>query len=215
MSYGRITGSDVKAVFIEADTDALDADGICASQTSGATASTLTINGAKASGGVATLNSARQITLASAANLADKTFTITGTDVNGDALTESLTGPNNNTVTSTKHFLTVTEIAFTDGTSGTMTAGFNTSALAVVFAGRTRLKGAFIVNSATGGIVSFRDSADAGESGTTLLQLGTVASATAERDVTIPGEGVLFDNGVFIPYTAGTTVFTNMTVFRS
>ena len=215
MSYGRITGSDVKAVFIEADTDALDADGICASQTSGATAGTLTINGAKASGGVATLNSARQITLASAANLADKTFTITGTDANGDALTESLTGPNNSTVTSTKHFLTVTEIAFTDGTSGTMTAGFNTSAIAVVFAGRTRLKGAFIVNSATGGIVSFRDSADAGESGTTLLQLGTVASAVAERDVTIPGEGVLFDNGVFIPYTAGTTVFTNMTVFRS
>ena len=215
MSYGRITGSDVKAVFIEADTDALDADGICASQASGATAGTLTINGAKASGGVATLNSARQITLASASNLADKTFTITGTDANGDALTESLTGPNNDTVTTSKHFLTVTEVAFTDGTSGTMTAGFNTSALAVVFAGRTRLKGAFIVNSATGGIVSFRDSADAGESGTTLLQLGTVASATAERDVTIPGEGVLFDNGVFIPYTAGTTVFTNMTVFRS
>ena len=215
MSYGRITGSDVKAVFIEADTDALDADGICASQTSGATAGTLTINGAKASGGVATLNSARQITLASAANLADKTFTITGTDANGDALTESLTGPNNETVTTSKHFLTVTEIAFTDGTSGTITAGFNTSAIAVIFAGRTRLKGAFIVNSAAGGIVSFRDSADAGESGTTLLQLGTVASATAERDVTIPGEGVLFDNGVFIPYTAGTTVFTNMTVFRS
>jgi len=215
MSYGRITGSDVKAVFITADTDALDADGICQSQTSGATASTLTINGAKASGGVATLNSARQITLASAANLADKTFTITGTDVNGDTLTESLTGPNNDTVTSTKHFLTVTEIAFTDGTSGTMTAGFNTSAIAVVFAGRTRLKGAFIVNSGVAGVVTFRDSSDAGESGTALLQLGTVASATAERDVTIPGEGVLFDNGVYIPYTAGTTIFTNMTVFRS
>jgi hypothetical protein len=215
MSYGRITGSDVKAVFVEADTDALDADGICASQASGATADTLTINGAKASGGVATLNSARQITIASASNLGDKTFTVTGTDVNGDALTESLTGPNNDTVTTTKHFLTVTEVAFTDGTSGNVTVGFNTSAIAVVFAGRTRLKGAFIVNSGTAGIVSFRDSADAGESGTTLLQLGTVASATAERDVTIPGEGVLFDNGVFIPYTAGTTVFTNMTVFRS
>jgi hypothetical protein len=215
MSYGRITGSDVKAAFITADTDAASATAVCASQASGATADTLTINGGKASGGVATFIAARQVTLVSAANLADKTFTITGTDVNGDALTESLTGPNNNTVTSTKHFLTVTEIAFTDGTSGTMTAGFNTSALAVVFAGRTRLKGAFIVNSATGGVVSFRDSADAGESGTTLLQLGTVASAVAERDVTIPGEGVLFDNGVFIPYTAGTTVFTNMTVFRS
>ena len=96
-----------------------------------------------------------------------------------------------------------------------MTAGFNTSAIAVVFAGRTRLKGAFIVNSATGGIVSFRDSADAGESGTTLLQLGTVASATAERDVTIPSEGIVFENGVYVPYTAGTTIFTNMTVFHA
>ena len=215
MSYGRITGSDVKAVFIEADTDAADTDGICASQTSGATAANLTINGAKASGGVATLDSARQITLITSANLSDKTFTVTGTDANGDTITESLTGPNNETVTTTKHFKTVTQIAFTAGTSGAMTVGFNTSAIAVIFAGRTRLKGAFIVNSATAGTVSFRDSSDAGESGTTLLQLGTVASATAERDVTIPGEGILFENGVFVPYTAGTTIFTNMTVFRS
>ena len=207
--------SDVKAVFIEADTDAADTDGICASQTSGATAGSLTINGAKASGGVATLDSARQITLITSANLSNKTFTITGTDINGTTLTEDLTGPNNETVTSTKHFKTVTAISFTTGTSGAMTAGFNTSAIAVVFSGRARVKGTFIVNSSNAGTVSFRDSSDAGESGTTRLQLGTVASATAERDVTIPGEGILFTNGVYIPYTAGTTIFTNMTVFHA
>lgn len=210
-----MSGSDVKAVFIEADTDAADPDGVCASQTSGATAGSLTINGAKASGGVATLDSARQITLVSAANLSNKTFTITGTDANGNTITEDVTGPNNETVTSSKHFKTVTDIDFTDGTSGSMTAGFNTSAIAVIFNGRARIKGAFIVNSATAGSVQFRDSSDNGESGTTLLQLGTVASETAERDVTIPDEGIIFANGIYVPYTAGTTVFTNMTVFHA
>jgi len=45
--------------------------------------------------------------------------------------------------------------------------------------------------------------------------LGTVASATAERDVTIPEQGIAFVNGIFVPYTAGTTVWTNMTVFHA
>lgn len=211
-----MASSDVKAVFIEADTDAADADGVCQSQTPAAGGSqNLTINGAKASGGVATFGAARQVTVTSAGNDAGRTFVITGTDVNGDALTESLSGPNADTVTTTKHFKTVTQVTIDANSAGALTVGMNTSAIAVIFAGRSRVKGTFIVNSATAGTVSFRDSADAGESGTTRLQLGTVASATAERDVTIPSEGILFENGVFLPYTAGTTIFTNMTVFHA
>jgi len=209
-----MSGSDVKAVFIQADTDAADADGIATSQTPSG-AGNLTINGAKASGGVATFNAARQVTITSAGDDQARTFTITGTDVNGDALTEAVAGADTAAATSTKHFLTVTQIAVDDATAGAVTAGMNTSAIAVVFAGRSRLKGAFIVNSATAGSVSFRDSSDAGESGSTLLQLGTVASATAERDVTIPEQGIAFVNGIFVPYTAGTTVWTNMTVFHA
>jgi len=209
-----MSGSDVKAVFIQADTDAADADGIATSQTPSG-AGNLTINGAKASGGVATFNAARQVTITSAGDDQARTFTITGTDVNGNALTEAVAGADTAAATSTKHFLTVTQIAVDDATAGAVTAGMNTSAIAVVFAGRSRLKGAFIVNSATAGSVSFRDSSDAGESGSTLLQLGTVASATAERDVTIPEQGIAFVNGIFIPYTAGTTVWTNMTVFHA
>jgi len=209
-----MSGSDVKAVFIQADTDAADADGIATSQTPSG-AGNLTINGAKASGGVATFNAARQVTITSAGDDQARTFTITGTDVNGNALTEAVAGADTAAATSTKHFLTVTQIAVDDATAGAVTAGMNTSAIAVVFAGRSRLKGAFIVNSATAGNVSFRDSSDAGESGSTLLQLGTVASATAERDVTIPEQGIAFVNGIFVPYTAGTTVWTNMTVFHA
>lgn len=211
-----MASSDVKAVFIEADTDAADADGVCQSQTPAAGGSqNLTINGAKASGGVATFGAARQVTVTSAGNDAGRTFVITGTDVNGDALSESLAGPDTDTVTTTKHFKTVTQVTIDDDSAGALTVGMNTSALAVIFAGRSRIKGTFIVNSAVAGTVSFRDSADAGESGTTRLQLGTVASATAERDVTIPSEGILFEDGVFLPYTAGTTIFTNMTVFHA
>jgi VCBS repeat-containing protein len=208
------SATDVQAVFIEADTDALDADGISQSQTPSG-AGNLTINGAKASGGVATFNSARQVTITSAGNDLARTFTITGTDINGFTITEAVTGASASAATSTKHFKTVTQIAVDDATAGAVTAGMNTSAIAVVFAGRSRLKGAFIVNSSTAGTVSFRDSSDAGESGTTKLQLGTVASATAERDVTIPGEGVVFTDGVYIPYTAGTTIFTSITAFHA
>jgi len=209
-----MSGSDVKAVFIEADTDAADADGVATSQTPSG-AGNLTINGAKASGGVATFNAARQVTITCAGADSGRTFTITGTDVNGDAVTEAISGADADVSTSTKHFLTVTQIAVDDATAGAVTAGMNTSAIAVVFAGRSRLKGAFIVNSANAGSVSFRDSSDAGESGTTLLQLGTVASATAERDVTIPEQGISFSSGLYVPYTAGTTVWTNMTVFHA
>ena len=163
------SATDVQAVFIEADTDALDADSISQSQTPSG-AGNLTINGAKASGGVATFDSARQVTITSAGNDSARTFTVTGTDVNGFSISEAVTGANASAATSTKHFKTVTQIAVDDATAGAVTAGMNTSAIAVIFAGRARLKGAFIVNSSTAGTVSFRDSSDAGESGTTKLQ---------------------------------------------
>ena len=114
------------------------------------------------------------------------------TDVDGTVITEAVSGADADVSTSTKHFKTVTQVAVDDATAGAITVGMNTSAIAVVFAGRARVKGAFIVNSGVAGSVVFRDSSDAGESGTTLLQLGTVAIATAERDVTIPAEGIVF-----------------------
>jgi len=49
--------------------------------------------------------------------------------------------------------------------------------------------------------------------GTSQLKVGSVASATATRDVTIPDEGLLFTAGIFVQYTVST--FGTMTVFHA
>lgn len=54
---------------------------------------------------------AHKVTLASTANLSAINMTVTGTDANGQAQTEVIAGPNNNTVTTTKYFLTVTSVS--------------------------------------------------------------------------------------------------------
>ena len=208
-----MAGSDVKAKFILADTTAANADGVCETQTpDGGGAQDLTIDGAQTSGGVATFTAARLITIASAGADDGRTFTVTGTDVNGNAQTETITGPDTATVTGTLYFRTVTTVSVDDDTAGAITVGMSNDAFDVIFAERARLKGAFIVNSATAGVVTFTNGS---ATGTEKLKLGTVASATAERDVTIPDEGVLFENGCYLPYTAGTTVFTNITAFHA
>lgn len=78
----------------------------------GATGATtpLALNGVNA-GAVANDGLAHQLNLTSAANLSGITFTIVGTDENGFSQTEAIAGPNNNTVETTKYFLTVTSIA--------------------------------------------------------------------------------------------------------
>ena len=60
----RLTGSDVTAVFITADTVALDADGISAAAAVGNNAA-LTIGGALASGGSCTFDAGRIVTILS------------------------------------------------------------------------------------------------------------------------------------------------------
>ena len=132
----RLTGSDVKAVHLTADTQALDADGISAAASVGNNAA-LTIGGALASGGSCTFDAGRVVTILSAGDDSAISFTVVGTDVNGDSQTESITGAN----------------------------------------------------------------------------AGTVASATATRDLSIPDEGMVFSDGIYVQYTVST--FNTLTVFRS
>tara|TARA_R100000315_G_scaffold62045_1_gene42077 strand:+ start:1809 stop:2423 length:615 start_codon:yes stop_codon:yes gene_type:complete len=201
--------SDVQAVFLTADTQALDADGISTAATLSGSGN-LTINGALASGGSCTFDAGRIVTILSAGDDSGDTFTVTGTDVNGDAQTEDITGANAGTATGTKYFKTVTQIATDGASAGNVSAGVNASAGDVIFAGRSRLKGVFTVNSATAGTINFTNTSPAG---TALMKLGTVASATVSRDVTVPDEGVVFSDGVYIQYTVAT--FTNMTAYHA
>ena len=66
-------------------------------------------------------NLPQTITFTSTGNISGVEMTITGTDLNGDAQTEAINGPNNNTVTSTNKFLTVTQVA-ADGAVSTNTS---------------------------------------------------------------------------------------------
>ena len=205
----RLTGSDVTAVFITADAQALDADGISTAAAVGNNAA-LTIGGALADGGSVTNVGGRIVTILSAGNDAAKSFTVVGTDVSGDALTESITGANAGTATGTKYFRTITSITAVGNPAGNVSAGINTAVADVIFAGRSRLQGINVVCSGTAGNLDFVNTSPNGSS---LFKLGCVASATATRDITIPDNGLVFSDGVFINYTTAT--FTSLTAFHA
>lgn len=84
-------------------------------------AGNFTIDGSLASGGSVTLTTAHRLDIESTGNISGVTFTITGTDQNGDAVSEDIAGPNATTVTTTNYFLTITQIAV-DGAVGTNTS---------------------------------------------------------------------------------------------
>lgn len=199
--------SDIKAKYILADTTALDADGVCQSQTPSG-AGNLTINGAQASGGVASFTAARQITIASSSNISNRTFTITGTDAAGNVQVETITGPNNTTVTTTGYFKTVTQIAISGAAAGALTVGMNGNAADVIFAGRMRLRGAHMLFSNTGGVLTFREGS---ATGTTNLQMGAAAAANVTESLYVPEDGILFVDGGYFLYTVAAIV--SITIF--
>lgn len=106
---------------------ALDADGACQAQTT-AGAGNLVINGALASGGIATFGEQQRVTLYSAADLRALTFTVYGTSRFGRVISEVITGPNAGTVTTNASFKTVTRVA-TDGAVGTNVTVGNSNVL--------------------------------------------------------------------------------------
>jgi|TARA_R110000787_G_scaffold6231_1_gene22099 hypothetical protein len=201
--------SDVQAVTITADTVALDADGISVAAAVGNNAA-LVIGGALASGGAVALSHGRIVTILSAGDDSAKSFTVTGTDIDGDAQTESITGANAGTATGAVYFKTLSGISAVGNPAGNVSAGVNGSAADVVFAGRARLKGIYLTSTATAGTTDFLKNSP---TGTSLMKLSSVASATATRDVVIPADGVLFVDGIYIQYTVST--FLTMTVFHA
>lgn len=98
--------------------DAVD-DSIAEAQTPGEAAD-LTLDGALVSGGVATLLTPATVSLTSTDDFSAITFTIIGTDANGNSISEAIAGPNNDTVETTKIFATVTQIQ-TDAPAGLTT----------------------------------------------------------------------------------------------
>jgi hypothetical protein len=205
-----MAGSDTFSTYIApGDLAAADPNGICTTQTPGG-AVDLTINGALQSGGVATLVPARNVTITSGGSSeTGKTFTVTGTATDGTAVTEAIAGPGGSaTVSTTALFETVTQVAVDGATSGAVTVGSGTTVNQVVFAGRTRLRGIYFVNSAAAGVLDFKNESS---NGTTVMQIMTSGTASTADYPDIPDEGVLCSDGAYVNFT--TTDVTAFTVF--
>jgi hypothetical protein len=195
-----MAGSDVVPVIIS-DEVALDADGISTAASVGNNAA-LTIGGALASGGSVTNASGRQVTILSAGDDSGISFTVVGTDVNGSALSETVTGADTGTATSSGYFLTIASITAVGNPAGNVSAGINANAVGVVFAGRTRLKGYTVVSGGTAGIVSVRN---ASVTGTVKMKARTLGTDNTTEDAFIPDEGVLFPDGCYVTWAVPVT----------
>lgn len=126
-SNNSIRGIRLPHLFLYRVAPALtDEDGIAAAQARGA-AGDMTINGALASGGVATFDVPRCVIIDSA-NAGDTTqvATVYGTDVYGETLVENITFNGTTAVQGNKAFKTVTRIAISAATAGNINAGSGT-----------------------------------------------------------------------------------------
>ena len=106
---------------------ATDVDAVSVAQTPAAGGEqALTITGLFASGGVATMDTPRQVSIVSAADESARVFLITGTSRKGSQVVEAIVGAAIGTVTTVQAFATVTEILVDDDTAGAVSAGIVT-----------------------------------------------------------------------------------------
>ena len=155
-------------------------------------------------------NITETITLTSSADNSGRTFDIVGTDGNGDAQAEALTGPGAGaTVNSANRYLTITSIIASGSITTDIQAGIlGTGDLTgIVFAGRTRIRGITGTSKASAGNIVFKNTSI---TGTTLLTI-PLTGAVSSIDPYIPDNGVLFDAGAYVNITAaditGVTVY--------
>lgn len=108
-------------VYVSCTPTAVDADGVCASQSPGA--GVIAINGALATGGVATFGAAQKVRLTSGGNDSGITFTFIGTDADGNVQRETVSGTNASNSDTTKYFKTITSITKSGSSAGTIVVG--------------------------------------------------------------------------------------------
>ena len=178
---------------------AASATSIAASQTTaGATALVLTSTGAN----VVTLGQftlGMKITITSAGDESDIGFAIVGTDFTGGAASETLTGPNNTTVTSAKSYKTITSITPNGAVGNAVTVGnaVSTTGSIATFAGRTRLRGLFGTTAATADTVtSFHNGVNTSE--TRTFAVHNPLAAKTFINPADPPEGILFKDGLTV-----------------
>ncbi len=114
-------GRNSQSFTVKCAPTAVDADGVCASQSPGAGA--ILINGALASGGVATFGAAQLVRLTSGGNDSGISFKFVGTDADGNYQEETVAGTNASNSDTTKFFKTITSITQSGAVATTIIVG--------------------------------------------------------------------------------------------
>ena len=150
-------------------------------------------------------NLGMRISISSADNINASIFTIVGTAPSGVALTATVTGVNNNTVSTTDDaagiFLSVTSITVSVATATNVNVGTLISATlsntGIIFAGRTRVRGMQAYASGTAGTIDFHNTS---LTGTIVSKFYVSDGVTGGYDIEpyIPDNGLLFKTGAFI-----------------
>ena len=148
--------------------DALDADGVADGAYSTSTAGSLTLAGALVSTGVATFDVPRAVSITATADNSSGTFTISGTDKYGHALTEAIVGPTG-TVTGQKAFLTV---------SGVSNAGATTTGGAAIDVGTADVLGLPYLLDNLGKVAGHTENGLSVTGGTLVVGVTSAATAT-------------------------------------
>jgi len=200
-----MSSSDIQSTFIEAAAAGTQTVSANATDVANNAAMTLTAS-------PYVTDQPRKITITAASNQSGISFTIVGLDETAAAATETLTGPTAGaTVTSTKYYSSVTSITAVGNpqtAGGNISAGTSASIAAPIFRGDLRMRGMYVVNTATAGTVNFVQGSPAG---TSRLKFNTVAAANSTEYPDIPEDGVVFRNGGYIVFDQ--TKLSSITVF--
>lgn len=98
--------------------------GIAATTTTG---TSITLTGTLVANGIATFDVPRTVRVTATANTATTTFTISGKDLYGIAMTEAIVGPNNTTAFGVKAFLTVSSVAISSAVANATAVNIGTA----------------------------------------------------------------------------------------
>ena len=165
--------SDVWSVTWFNDTAALRAAGAVATTAAFTlTTANLPFNGAGA-----------KVTVTSSGDDATTDFTVVGTDMAGNALTEIITGVNTNTVTSTAYFSSVTSVTPSATSVNNISVGLSGLALP-----KCRIRGVYFVGASSAGSVIVTRVSDSRK---VLNVVSAVGSGANAFNFYVPGEGIV------------------------
>jgi len=135
-----------------------------------------------------------------AGNDAGRTFTVVGLGMDGNVLTEEISGADAGATTGSSYFAEITSISVDDATDGAVTIGYGGN-LALP---KTRVKYVYFVSSASAGTVTLTRNSDSA----VILNIPTPATANTTDGILMPGDGI---STAYVPADYSVVTLSNVT----